>query len=87
MESIREAEVDKNFDFFHSIVESLMDDHEGKYVLLRDCKVISIHSTTEEAANEGCSLYPDGRFSLQQVTNAPLDLGFYSHVAGNGEGR
>ena len=84
MQLDRELEIDKNFEYFQGIVGSLVPKHLGKYAVLHNCKVVSYFNTSAEALIEGYKKYPDGMFSVQEVVAAPLDLGFYSHVASVG---
>jgi hypothetical protein len=34
-----------------------------------------------DANRAGVEAFPDGIFSIQEVTDEPIDLGFWSHVA------
>lgn len=78
-----ELEVDRNFEYFRTIVDSLMATQAGRYALLRHENVVGFFDTMIEAARNGGVKFLDGFFSVQEVTNQPVDLGFYSHVAGN----
>jgi hypothetical protein len=79
-----EAEVDRNFDYFQGIVADLMTEHAGQYALLRHQEIVSYAKTAVEAITEGYRRFPDGLFSIQEVTTKPLDFGFYSHVGNLG---
>jgi hypothetical protein len=77
-----ETEVDLNFNYFQSIVTNLMAEHAGQHVVLRHQRVDSFYDSPATAFVEGYKKFPDGLFSVQKVTTTPIDLGFYSHVAG-----
>ena len=86
MDSRIEKEVDANFDYFQGIVGSIIDKHAGQYALIRAQKIVTYASSAGDAATEGYKRYPDEMFSVQLVTQEPLDLGFYSHAASTRQG-
>ena len=75
-----ELEVDRNFFAFQTVVASLLDDHRDEFALLHDKRVVSIHSRLSDAIAEASSKFAVGHFSIQKVTDRPLDLGFFSHA-------
>jgi len=86
MEIGMEAEVDRNFDFFQTIVGGLLACRHGQYALLRDQTIIDFFGSAADAARAGFDRFIDKRFSIQKVDVEPVDLGFYSHVADIGAG-
>ncbi|MEO1221609.1 MAG: hypothetical protein AAFY42_09725 [Pseudomonadota bacterium] len=68
------SELKENFLFFQRTMSSFIDDHRGKYALLHSRKIIGFFDRAIEAAEAGASQYPDGRFSVQKVTDRPADL-------------
>lgn len=84
MQMNREAEVDRNFEAFQKVVGSLMSIHAGKHAVLRHGEIVAYSKTAAQALTEGYRRFPDGLFSVQEVADKPLDLGFYSHVASVG---
>lgn len=81
----RDSEIDRNFQFFQGYVGSLLPDEAGKFALLRHQNVVAVYESLIDAAVSGHSQFGDGIFSIQEVTEAPMDLGFFSHA--NLEGR
>ncbi len=75
------AEVDRNYDAFVRLLASLLPDHRNQYALMRDGRIVRFFDKPGDANREGLSLYPDEIFSIQEVTDEPIDLGFWSHVA------
>jgi hypothetical protein len=73
-------EVDRNFDYFQRHVANWMGDHAGEYAVLRSQKVIDFFRTVGEAYRNAVEQFPDHLFSIQEVTNEPIDLGVFSHV-------
>lgn len=76
----KQDEVDRNFAFFQKELGSILPQHRGKYALLRHERITGFYDTAQDAQTAGAQLYPDGMFSLQQVTDEVGDLGFYSHA-------
>ncbi len=80
-------EIDQNFEYFQGVVSGLLAEHAGQFALLRDRSIDSYFPTAVAALTAGYQKFTDGQFSVQEVTNTPLDLGFYSHVANLGPTR
>ena len=76
----KREEVDLNFEFFQRELPKLLSTHRGKFALIHDQKIVGFYDTALDAYTSGNQLYPDGLFSIQQVTEAAADLGFYSHA-------
>ena len=74
-------EVDQNFDAFQRIVGELLTEHRDRYALMRDAKIVEFFDTPGDAYREGMCRFDDEIFSIQEVTDQPIDLGFFSHVA------
>jgi hypothetical protein len=80
----REREIRKNYDFFKSVVSSIMAEHAGKTALIRDAAIVDFYDTPAEAVAQGTELFGSLPFSVQRVINRPIDLGFLSHATDNG---
>jgi hypothetical protein len=80
----REVEIRQNYSFFKDIVGALMDEHAGKFALIRHCQLINVYPTAAEAVANGARQFGDSLFSVQRVINRPIDLGFLSHATDNG---
>ena len=74
-------EVDRNYDFFQRNLARYVGEHRGQYALVRNRRVIEFFDDPGEAAREGSSRFPDQIFSIQEVTDAPIDLGLYSYAS------
>jgi len=83
MQQSHEVEIDQNYEAFQKVVGSLMPTHAGQFAVLRRQVVVDYYKTAGEALIAAYQKYPDGLFSVQEVADRPLDLGFYSHVANN----
>ena len=75
----REA-ADRNYRAFLAKLPDLLETHPGQFALLRDEKVVSISDSLKEAWEDGDRRFPDQRFSIQEITDRPVDQGYYSHV-------
>ena len=75
-----QAEVDRNFEAFGAMLPDLLKDYAGKYVLLRDTKLIQKFDTAGDALIYAQAQFPDGLYSIQEVTGRIIDLGFFSHA-------
>ena len=78
-----ELEIDRNFDYFQRHLSKFIDDYRGKFALLRSGNVIDFHESVLEAEKKGENEFPDGVFSIQEVTDEPVDLGFFTHASDN----
>ncbi len=57
-----------------------LNDHRGEYALLRDREIAGLFATELEALEVGEQRFPDDRFSIQEITDRRIDLGFFSHA-------
>ena len=76
----KQEEIDRNFEFFQAELPNLLGIKRGKYALIRECKITGFYDTAEDAYTAGSQLFQDGLYSIQLVTEAIGDLGFYSHA-------
>lgn len=77
----QQREVDANYDFFQRHLGAILADHEGEYALIRSRRIMGYFEKPGSAYDEGMRRFSDGRFSIQEVTDEPLHLGFWS-IAG-----
>jgi hypothetical protein len=77
----QKREVDRNYDVFVRMLASLLPAHRDQYALMRDGEIVAFFTKPGDANRAGVDGYADGIFSIQEVTDEPIDLGFWSHVA------
>ena len=77
----QKLEVDQNYDAFMRMLGDLLPEHRDEFALMRDRKIIGFYAKPGDAYREGLERFHDGIFSIQEVTDEPIDLGFWSHVA------
>ena len=75
------VEVDTNYDAFVRMLSSLLPEHRDRWALMRHGEVVQTFDRVGQAFDEGRSRYREDVFSIQEVTDEPIDLGFWSHVA------
>jgi hypothetical protein len=75
-----QSEIDLNYTFFQDFVGSVVDQHRGSYALLRHRKCEGFFRTLRDAIDAAAARFDDELFSIQEVTDRPLDLGFFSHA-------
>ena len=74
-------QVKRNYGAFVAKLPSLLKAHPGKFALMRDGEIVEFFDTARDAYFAGLRLFQEeGRFSIQEVVEAPVDLGFYSHA-------
>ena len=81
----KQTEIDSNLVFFQEKLPELLAAHPGKYALIRHREIVGIYDTAVDAQITGQKFYTDGLFSVQQVTDEPIDLGFFSHAVHTGQ--
>jgi hypothetical protein len=77
----QKLEVDRNYDQFMRMLGSLLPEHRDELALMREGRVVGFYQTPKQALRAATEMFPDGIFSIQEVTDEPIDLGFWSHVA------
>jgi Family of unknown function (DUF5678) len=78
-QSVRE-QVDKNYEAFVSMLPNIIAQYRNKYALMKDGQIIGYYSTLEDAYMTANKFYPNELYSVQKVTDVPIDLGFFSHA-------
>ena len=76
----QKLEVDRNYDAFMRMLGTILPDQRDRLALMRDGRIVGYFDTPREALRAADDLFPDRIFSIQEVTDEPIDLGFWSHV-------
>ncbi|MHC8509746.1 MAG: hypothetical protein ACYYKD_10235 [Rhodospirillales bacterium] len=79
---ILRREVDQNYEAFNEMLPELLKTAPDQFVLLRGKENIAVFETADDAFIFAEAQYPDGVYSVQQITSDIVDLGYFSHVVG-----
>lgn len=82
MTAIPKTESERNFAAFMSKLPDLLPDHEGQFALLHAQNIVGYFGSAADGVIEGMKRYGADSYSVQEVTDAVEDLGFYSHAGG-----
>lgn len=74
------SEVRRNYEAFVRKLPELLAARRGKFALMHDAEIVEFFDTAADAFRAGKKLHGEGRFSIQEVTDAVADLGFLSHA-------
>ena len=74
------SEVRLNYEAFRKKLPDLLQTHRGKFALMHDREVVELYDTAGDAYKVGIKSYGEGSFSVQEVTDSPVDLGFFNHA-------
>jgi len=72
--------VQANYEAFKQHFPGLLLKHPGKFALMRDEKVVEVFDTASDAVKAGRALFADARYSVQEITGAPVNLGYFSYA-------
>jgi len=75
-----EQQVKTNYEAFVQKLPELLETHRGKFALMHDGQIVEFFDTAGDAFRTGIKLYHDQDFSIQEVTDSPVDLGFFSYA-------
>jgi len=69
------GELDRNFDFFRRNLSRFLKHHRGEFALLRHATVVKFYPDPGDAYRAGLQEFPDEQFSVQRVSDEPIELG------------
>lgn len=72
--------LDKNFAAFRKVLPTIMQQHAGRFALMRNAEIVAFFDTARDAVIAGEHLYENGEFSIQEVTQTPINLGRFSYA-------
>ena len=73
-------EVDANLEAFQKLLPELMEREADRWALMRHGKCVDFYDTFRDAMTAGNVQFKDGAFSIQEVTETVVDLGWYSRA-------
>jgi hypothetical protein len=79
----KREELERNFAAFQECLPELLQSHAGKFAVIRNKKIVDFFDTLADAAKFAARSYPDDMFSIQEVSERRIQLGFFSLAIGN----
>lgn len=73
-----ETQLDRNQTAYNLIRKEMEDKHMGRVVLMHEGKVVEVYNDRGDAYKIGCEKYGLGNFSLVNVGEQPINLGFFT---------
>jgi hypothetical protein len=80
MASAIQEEVDRNYEAFQKLLPTILGAHRDKYALMKDRQILSYYSSAEDARVAAATFIKDGLFSIQQVTDMAINLGYFTYA-------
>jgi hypothetical protein len=80
MSELHQQQIRRNYEAFIAQLPQLVVRHRGKFALMHNGEIVELFDTARDAYVAGQKLFPDAPFSVQEVTETPADLGFFSHA-------
>ncbi|MGE4352020.1 MAG: hypothetical protein AB7E52_07530 [Bdellovibrionales bacterium] len=74
----KQAEIDANYKIFRALLPDLLKEKKGKFLVLRHSEAIESFDTMHDAIIFASRSYDDGLFSVQEITDKVIDMGWYS---------
>ena len=75
-----QKEIDANFEAFQKVLPDLLPCEADRWALMRHGECVDFYDTLRDAETAGRAMYKDRIFSVQQVSTAVVDLGWFSHA-------
>ena len=76
----RQRAIDENYEAFSQLLPELMKQHAGRFVVMRSAQPQGFFDTSRDALIHASRTYEDSLFSVQEITQKPIDLGWFSYA-------
>ena len=81
MSELHQQQIQQNYEAFCARLPQLVITHRGKFALMHDSEIVEFFDTARDAYVAGQKLFPDDQlFSIQEIVETPIDLGYFSHA-------
>ena len=74
------TQVERNYEAFRAKLPELLPVHGGKFALMKDGEIVDFFDTAMDAYTVGKKEFGIGGFSIQEIVDRVLDLGYFSHA-------
>ncbi|MCY4262553.1 MAG: hypothetical protein OXC97_04465 [Candidatus Dadabacteria bacterium] len=71
------AEIRENFEAFETFLPSIKQKYIGEFAVLREKQIVDYFDSMEDAVKYADTKYENGVYSIQQVDNRIVDLGYF----------
>ncbi len=78
MAQMTDSQLDRNQAAYEAMQADMEDKHFGRVVLMHDGEVVEVYNDSGDAYKIGCEKYGLGNFSLVNVGERPINLGFFT---------
>ena len=76
---LKRQAIDNGKFFAKQCLPSLMKTNRGQWALLRNCELIEVFATAQDAYTQAQERFPDGMFSFEQVYEpVPISIGIHA---------
>ena len=75
-----DEQIEKNYKVFLQKLPDLLPEQSGKFALMHDGEIVEFFDTARDAYIAGQRIFNDDLFSVQEITDIPINLGFFSHA-------
>ena len=80
MDPHNSTQVERNYEAFRAKLPKLLPTYGGKFALLKDGEIVDFFDTAKDAYTVGSKEFGIGGFSIQEIVDRILDLGYFSHA-------
>lgn len=80
IETNLDREIDQNYARFRELLPQILPGHAGEFALMRNAAIAEYFQDLGSAVRAGEQRFDDGLYSVQEITDQPVDLGFFSHA-------
>lgn len=74
----RKEEIARNYDYLMRNLARFMLEQAGRYATISHQRIVGFYDDPLDAARAGRGASGDGLYSIQEVTDQPVDLGIYA---------
>lgn len=75
------TEIARNFDALQRTLAALLPLQRNRFALMRGGAIIAFFDKAGAADEAGAAQFADGLYSIQQITEEPVELGLYANAA------
>lgn len=79
-----EVEIERNYVAFVDMLRELLPQNEGRYALMHDMELKGLFDSPGNADREGFAKFGRDQYSVQFVSDQPVDMGFMSNAIHQG---